>query len=60
MATKYNHAFSVCFEVISEHDAENVTTKEIRAALIHMAMTIRDADLEEMAGAPFDSFTEGD
>lgn len=43
----YNHAFDFAFEVESDALAEDVTAKEIRAALLVRIARLSDADLIE-------------
>lgn len=51
---KYNHAFTVAFEVVSE-DPEGATVAQIRAGLKRF-LSFPDDDIMENANAPFDTY----
>lgn len=58
--TRYNHAFTLAFEVISDApDGEDVTGAMLRAGLLRRIQNMGDAEFEEACGEPFDSMVEG-
>lgn len=61
---KYNHAFDIAFEVVSEkEDGSDVTADMMRAALEkRIASLDSHGDLywEEAVGAPYDTYREDD
>jgi hypothetical protein len=52
---KYNHAFDIAFEVLSNNDSENVTAAELRRGLLLRLANMDDAEIVEACGAPFDT-----
>jgi hypothetical protein len=52
----YNHAFSISFSVETANDAESVSSSEIRAGILKRLADIRDSELVEAAGMPFDTY----
>jgi len=55
---KFDHAYTIAFSIVSQHDAENVTTQELLDGLYQR---FRDLDkngdeIQEAVGAPFDSY----
>lgn len=55
---KFNHAYDLAFEVISDRDdAEDVTAPMLRAALLERVNRLTDEELLE-AASWFDSYEE--
>ena len=60
-APRWNHAFTIGFEVISRtQDAEDVTAACIRRAVIAKLANSTDMEVIENAGAPFDTYQVDD
>ena len=53
---KFNHAFDIAFEVVSDNDGDNVTCAELRAGLMRRLLITPDEELEEACGRPHDTF----
>lgn len=53
---RYSHAFDIAFEVVTDHAAERVTPRELRAALQRRIDSLTDDELLEAVGLPFDSY----
>jgi len=53
---KFNHAFDIAFEVVSDNDTDNVTGTELRAGILRRLLLTSDKELEEACGKAFDSF----
>lgn len=61
---RYNHAFTIAFEVKSNHpNGDDITSDMFKNALIKRAKEISETGVEhwfECTGSPFDSFEEDD
>jgi hypothetical protein len=55
---KYNHAFDIAFEVISNNDGEHVTADELFEGLMYRVATLagNKEELIEACGLPFDTY----
>ena len=53
---KYNHAFDIAFEVVTDNEGKNVKGAELRAGLVRRLLITPDDELEEACGLPHDSF----
>ena len=58
----YNHAFSIGFEVVSEHDGENVTAEELLEGLRRRLEDLEESgdEIIEACGLPFDTYEVGE
>ena len=56
---KYNHAFDIAFEVISDNDGENVTADELLEGLMYRiaSMMGNKEEIVEACGLPSDTYT---
>ena len=55
-AGKYNHAYDIAFEVISDtEDGSDVTPEMLRSAILKRLNGMDDDELLEACGAPFDT-----
>lgn len=55
--TKYNHAFDIAFEIVTDEPEGNVTEEQVIFALIARVMQLSANDeLLEAVGAPFDTY----
>lgn len=55
--TRYNHAFDIAFEVESNHPTgDDLTPRQIRAAILQRLATLPDDELLETIGMPFDTY----
>lgn len=57
---KYNHAFDIAFEVITDNEGENVTADELRQGLRNRLNGMSDDEIIEACGLPFDTFEDDD
>jgi len=58
---RYNHAYTIAFEVITEHDSKNVTKEELIVGLLRrVANVIENDEILDATDAPYDSFEEED
>jgi hypothetical protein len=60
---KYNHAFDIAFEVISDNEGKNVTKEELMTGLLRRVANLSDhpTEIVEACGLPFDTYlTEED
>lgn len=56
---RYNHAFDIAFEVVTDHEADEVTPEEIVNALMRRIISIQETgEVLEAVGLPFDSYEE--
>lgn len=56
-APRFNHAYTLGFEVISHHaHGDDVGAGEIRRAIIAKLAASSDIELMENAGTPFDTY----
>jgi len=56
---RYNHMFTVAFEVVSnQEDGEDVTGAMLRKAILKRLDSIGDEELEHACGAPDDTYKE--
>ena len=55
---RYNHAFDIAFEVITDHPGDEVTAEELLGALLARTADLAagNADIIEACGLPFDTF----
>lgn len=60
MATTYNHAFTIAFEVSGSTDraGEDVIASQLRTAILKRIYSVHDEELIEACGAPYDTFEE--
>ena len=53
---KYSHAFSIGFEIDSNHEwGDDVTPAQLRAAIQRRLDDLQDDELREAVGEPFDT-----
>jgi hypothetical protein len=53
---KYNHAFSIAFELYSNHEwGDDITPAELRSAIQRRLDNLPDEKLIEAVGEPFDT-----
>ena len=57
--TRYNHAYSFGFSLISESETGEVSAQELRDAIEKALARCNDIDIVENCGAPYDSYEEG-
>ena len=58
---RFNHAFDIAFEVISnKEDGDDITPAQFREAIKKRIEGIDDRELLEAIGAPFDTHIEGE
>jgi len=55
---KYNHAFDIAFEVISDNKGEDVTEEELFEGLMNRIKSLRknEGEILEACGMPFDTY----
>ena len=57
MTTRYDHAFTIAFSLVSSHPlALDVTPAQLRAAILTRLASLADDELNEAVGAPYDSY----
>jgi hypothetical protein len=57
---RYNHAFTIAVEVVSDHPhGEDVTPDMLRAAIEKRMDSLGDLEIMEAFGSPFDTHEEG-
>ena len=57
MTTRYDHAFTIAFSLVSSNPSgRDVTPAELRAAILTRLATLSDDELIEAVGAPYDSY----
>lgn len=55
--TKYNHAYSLCFSVVSDtEDGSDVTAKQLREAIRRWVDEANDDGLLSNCDAPYDTY----
>ena len=59
MSTRYNHAFTLGFSVVTNlPDGSDLTADDARQAIIKAVALMNDTELLENLGAPFDTYQE--
>lgn len=53
---RFNHAYDIAFELVTEHDKDQVTAEELRAALWARLKSMDDTEILEACGYPFNSY----
>ena len=57
MTTRYDHAFTIAFSLVSSNPSgRDVTPAELRAAILTRLASLADEELSEAVGAPYDSY----
>lgn len=57
MTTRYDHAFTIAFSLVSSDPSGcDVTLAELRAAILTRLAALSDNELIEAVGAPYDSY----
>jgi len=57
MSTRYDHAFTIAFSLVSlDPNGRDVDAKTLRAAILTRLAQLPDHELNEAVGAPFDTF----
>ncbi len=57
MTTRYDHAFTIAFSLVSSNPSGcDVTPAELRAAILTRLASLADDELIEAVGAPYDSY----
>ena len=57
MITRYDHAFTIAFSLVSsDPSGRDVTPAQLRAAILTRLATLSDNELIEAVGAPYDSY----
>ena len=59
---KFNHAFTIAFEVITDHEGEDVTGDELFTGLLRRIANLRENpdEIIEACGLPYDTFSYDD
>lgn len=57
MTTRYDHAFTIAFSLVSsDPSGRDVTPSQLRAAILSRLESLADDELIEAVGAPYDSY----
>lgn len=54
---KYNHAFTIAFEVLSDNEGEDVTADELKEGLANRLRSLKHGDeILEACDLPYDTY----